>query len=209
MTCSFTASLCLSMWESFVCFTTGGRAADATLRKSVSVSVSVWAAEQDTDLLQNILRPVKVLLVWWQRRAGAAEGNSVWEEDEVEVEEATEVEVKGSSPPSCSCCCCCSSSGCCWSMASPLTAALRSAQSSHGPSSSQSFWKLHSSAAASTSTSQLQVSNTGSAAECLAAAVHTRKQQQSEQKQLVSVTYSPGWAGEGDCFTLNWLPSLS
>ncbi len=56
--------------------------------------------------LLKILRPVKVLLVWWQRGAGAAEGSSVLEaeEDEVEVEEeeATEVEVKGPSPPSCS-----------------------------------------------------------------------------------------------------------
>lgn len=58
----------------------------------------------ETHLLQKILRPVKVLLVWWQRAAGAAEGTSALEaeEDEVEEEEAAEVEAKGPSPPSCS-----------------------------------------------------------------------------------------------------------
>lgn len=47
--------------------------------------------------------------MWWQRGAGAAEGSSVLEAEEVEEEEeeATEVEAKGPSPPSG-----CSSSGC-------------------------------------------------------------------------------------------------
>lgn len=53
--------------------------------------------ECDTDLLQNILRPVKVLLLWWQRSAGVAGVSSVGEEDKVEV---------GCSAPSSSCCCC-------------------------------------------------------------------------------------------------------
>lgn len=60
---------------------------------------------EDTHLLQKILRPVKVLLVLWQRGAGAAGGSSGLEADGDEVEEeeeATEVEVKGPSPPSCS-----------------------------------------------------------------------------------------------------------
>lgn len=65
---------------------------------------------QDTHLLPKILRPVKVLLLWWQRGAGAADGSRVLEAEEEEeeaLEEATEVEAKGPSPPSG-----CSSSGC-------------------------------------------------------------------------------------------------
>lgn len=56
--------------------------------------------EEDTHLLQKILRAVKVLLAWGHRGTVAAVGTSLMEaeEDELAEDKATEAEVKGSSP---------------------------------------------------------------------------------------------------------------
>lgn len=132
----------------------GGAFTESTA--ALTFCVFVWENVEnfwDTHLLQKILRPVKVLLVWWQWGAGAAEGSSVLEAEEVEEEEeeATEVEAKGPSPPSG-----CSSSGC-WSMACWVSSTLclsaasltgsagpgSAEQSSQGPSGTQPFWQLH------------------------------------------------------------------
>lgn len=70
----------------------------------VCVCVRPWRTREQAHLLQKILRPVKVLLLWGQWGAAAAGGNSGWDDEDV-----AEVEARVPSPPSG---CCCSSLGC-------------------------------------------------------------------------------------------------